>query len=1105
MTFNKAGLFFLIIHLVGCHTKVVQRNPHEQEKPETVQRLQNEDLQDCKDLLKSKMFSERLCDYQNQELAAEEAKELYEVFSKTDFLRDPEIFSRTIVGRLVWSLNNFAIQKKDANLVRNLVTLMRRDCQVFEKDACLNYKVFFPVNNTRDIFLSYLQDNNNKQDLTSVFILAFRSANSTTDTRIFKILARRISELQTDERLVLILKTNQRDDLDDTIVQKINSYIYPDQLKIDGKTSVENIVKAIEQSKKATEKDWLSKSWLELKKRRPQLAEALSISAVEVNSVMDIYDLIFEKVLTDREASQSLLRLASEEQLLSDFKKYTQMRLAVEIDKNDQSLRNIVEKNNATVNSSESTQRLYENLETIRRDWRVMASQLADVSLWVSSVLSTNKSEPKKYLSGMDATIRAYSEYPHMMYLAYINSMQGIRWETVDFGPSGNLQKTAIGTKKLFANIFFPPQGKMYTTDRVTWLRYTNLLEANKQVSIKNSLLYFLSSGAFDVFKIDKSRFFTFIVSNLYQEYINLPRQRIENVSQFYEYNSEYKDYRNFCEDFMAGKPVRRVIQLEDLRKRFLTAGFSENILQPISFGGDANVEVGGSGGGLPFDLTTVFDLDEYATTDLGKVEDLLLFIQKSLQRRGQPTSTEVDMAIVDLKQLRKVAKNNISLWKQRGLCFAKILKEERSIFHYVVEQEVAYMRQAYRDMKSLELAATPLEAKRILDKYKKTYLFEPLAQRGIQPLDRVSTKGYFYSQFDLFGRIAYYLQSYSPNIKFEIQLPENIAKARSYSLTAKGLGQANWFSYSFSLSEEKLINEVYRTFQNESYFVGWNDVSSIGSRLDRYQMFMSSLISASRFVKDISGDVLLGEYKKMLQYLQLTDLEKKLLAAASRETLWLPIQLDGWFVDVKFSMSSLVDKGDLNISKDISGVKKDQTKAPYLTRIYGLFDILFEEYNEDVLGFDYYVKRLRSMERTCEGSGCGGDWESSKKYRAGPYGKAVEFYLSLQNVETRELIYPLDQTLVRETYSALRSEIEEKERRSNILFDEIQKVYSPKEDYIDISLSLQVSAPAVSLRSKSKVEGNKADFHLQTQNCFRPGSNKKCLGESATATGGVQ
>ncbi len=1086
-------LFFgaiLALLLCGCDKKVVQRNPHELKRDEPTQVMQSENLQQCMDLLKSKNFSEKICGYQEKDLLEMEAAELYTIFSKTDFLRDPEIYSRSLVPRLIWSLNQYAIEKGDVQLQYNLVELMRKDCKVFGEDPCLTYKIFSSVSTTKDIFLNFLKDSKNKNEISEIFLLAFRATNNSTDNRIYKIFAQRVTDVPSDSRLILILKSNQRDDLDALTKQKIFTYISPGVLRLSHLLSREEISQSIVEYKKKAKRQALSASIEQIRQYRPLLLKALGVEKIQPGTLTDIFDLVFENIVSDREDNQSLKYFGNDDVLMKGFKEYVQLRLAFEIHQNDLYVLEAVEKNN--VDSSEYTRRLNEKLETVRHRWSMLSNNLKSVSLWMSGALSGNKSAPKKYISGLDSTIRTYSEYPHMMYVAYAQSLLGIPWIVQVVTPVAS-HTTSIEAKNLFTNIFFPPEGKMQAAEKVTWLKYTNYDEANHLITIRNSLLYFLSSGALEVFKINREKFLALLVSSLQQEYTDLPRQRLENITKFYEYNSDYKDFSNFCEDFMSGKTVRRVIPFEKLKAQLLMASFETNVLQPISFGGAVNVSV--NSGGLPFDLTTGFDLQETVTTDVEKVQDLLGLVKKTLQKVGAPASSAIENSLKDLVQLRTSAEQSMLQWQTRGACFVKILEEERAILHYIIEKEASYLRQVYSDMKSLRSVATPREAQSILEKYKKSYLFEPLAQRGIKPLDRISTKGYFYSQFDLLGRISFYLQSYSPRIKFDIKLPETISKTSSYNLVAQGIGQTNWLYYPSSLSEEKFINEVYRTIQNENYFVSWSDTLSASARLDRLQIYMLNLVSMSRFVPELSSATLLTEFKKMLKYTQLTELEKKLLMAGGRDTMWNLIQLDGWLVDVKKRESSVIDKGDvINASKDTTAIKKDQVKVSYLSRIYGLFDTIYELYCADVLGFDYYVDDLRSQEKSCEGNGCGSDGEASKKYRAGPYGQALEFYLSLQNVETKELIFPLDKRLVKETYSKLRSGVHKKEEQEKAFYDLIQRSYSAAEDYVDISLSLQVTSPAISLRSKTKVEGNRADFHLKTQNCFHSQRPKNCI-----------
>lgn len=1091
MTFNQ--LFFLplaLALLIGCDSKVVLRNPHEFKKPDLQQALATESLQDCFDLLKSKKFPEQICEYQDKDLTSVQANEVFNLFETTNFLRDQEIYSRPLTPRLIWSLNRFVLLEADVSLQTRLVDLMRKDCNVYGEDPCLTYKIFAPIESTRDIFLNHLKRSENKKDLSEIFILAFRASNSSTDSRIFKVFAERVSDLPSDQRLILILQSNDRDDLDPQTKEKIFSYIHPGELSLVRHTSRESIEKAISDYKKNAKILWLSDSISEIRQKRPQLLKALGLEKIETDRLLDVYDFVFESILTDRTESKGLKLFGDDEALIESFKLYVKMRLAVEIHRSDLYIVEAVDTNQ--VSSSDYTKRIYEKLETTRHRWSVLSNKLRDVSLWLSGALVNNKSDAKKFLSGLDSTIRTYSEYPHMMYIAYVQASLGIPWITQEVTPVA-AKTTRIETKKLFTNIFFPPRGRMNGAERVTWLKYTNQDEAHHQITIRNSLLYFLSSGVMDLFKLDRDKFFSLIVSSLQEEFIDLPRLRIDNLAKFYEYNSDYKDYTNFCEDFMSGKPVRRVIPFESLRTKLLMSGFAPNVMEPVSFTGGFNVDIGD--GGLPFDLTTSFDIHETVTTDIRKMEDLFSLIQTSLVQNGQPESAAVRTSLQSLSQLKKTALQNILRWEKRGACFARILEEERALLKYVIEKEVAYLKQAHQDMQALRHVATPLEAQSIMHKYKKSYLFEPLAQRGVRPLDRITAKGYFYSQFDLLGRIAHYLQSYSPRIQFDVQLPETITKSPSYSLVAKGDGQTNWLYYSSHLSEDNFINEFYRTVQNERYFLSWQDTGTASARLDRYQIYMSNLISMARFIPELSGASLLSEYNKMLKYLQLNETEKKLLLAGSRDSLWNPLQFDGWFVNVKVRESSEADNLDVNVSKDLSGVKKNPVKVSYLSRIYGIFDNMYEEYCEDVLGFDYYVDRLRSVERICDGTaGCANDWETSKKHRLGPYGNALEFYLSLQDVETKELIFPLDKSLVQSTHQRLYADVEMKEKREKEFLSLIQSSYSPDDDFIDISLSLRVSSPALSVRSRTKVDGQRAEFHLKTQNCFDPLRPKNCV-----------
>jgi hypothetical protein len=1060
MIFRNLLLFCLAVSCTGKETTV---RPHETQK-ETQKEYILSGTEDCVGLLKSKGMEGQLCDMRERELSQTETQWALKQLMSAPFANDAEINSRLFAQRLIWNINSHILKYQDKTLVNQLVDFIISECDAADLKKCRRFSIFAKVNNTREIFIHYLEDKNNKKNLETAFILGAHSSNFAYDDRLLAVLGARNEDLIYDDRVASIVKSALSTNLKDSLKLSLQVYISRNERRLEYLINRDEIEQLILKMHESIGEEATPKQLELLQKNRPAIFKSLQMAGGTKPLLMAVYDLVFAQVISEKGASRVLNKIANEKEIVESFKVYLQNKMLIELDRNDRAVKRTAEE--IRLSSIEFLNRFIDNIDPIRLSWNIFKSRAETLSAWIGSAsLSLNaKVEMKNYAKGLDATIKTYAEYPHMFYLAYLLSKKNF---ALIF--SSQVENFNIDAADIFVEIINPKK------NRHTWLGYSENKFISSQFAIMNSLSYMLSSQSLEVLGVNQEDFLSYMVKNFSKKYLDIPSQKVANIETFFKTTTPVVEFKNFCSKMKKNEKVNLRVQLEDLSSGFLTKAFDENIFEMISLN---EVEVSSTGVGYaPFGLKDIPDLHEYANTDIRYVIGIYNVIEKALKKVGQSSSVVAE-AIKAARDLQNKARNSFREWMDYGFCMSRIAFEEKKIIQYMIAKEIDYLKSVYANVKSLGLAVGPQEAQTIIDKYKSSYFLESLKATGLKPLDQISSKGYLYSRFDMLGRLAHYLQNYSDRYTFEIILPNQIEKTHLYKYT-KSQVNSNWRYFDSALSFEDWVADYYR--HQMGTFSGW---SKHYKNTVEYTAYITNLVSLLKTSDMISTQHFLDEYKMFMEYFTLGELEKKMLQTLKKESLWDLINLNQYFLSIRYRYTIDAKSQDVVVSKDASKqTTRDRIRVRYISNVYGLYDFPLLYVNQDVLGLDYWVERQRLIESDCE-EHCT-DYESNKKHRIGPLAEAENFFKTLDDIEMKSLIYPFNKEMVKEKYSELKTNVLLHEKRIDDFVARVRENYEPTQR-IDISTMLSITGPVLSQPAINEVTSQKFNFHLQTQNCFK-------------------
>lgn len=1047
MIFRSLPLFLL---LFACSQKESSVRPHERELVGEKIAF-NTDASGCSDDFAHKNWDLAICDMQEKVLSNSELEKLFTFATNPQVLENPEISARAYFTKLVWNLNNHLLVNSDKMKIRKLVETLLVGCAPQDLKQCRRFNVFVPANNTHSILVRYLEDIENTKNLEDVFILAAQSKNSISALPLLKVFSSRAESFLFDERVAFFLKSQLSDDIGNDIALNIRSYTDKKGARLEfltTKKDIENFVKSAQESLGEMSLNHQVKS---IRDTRPQLLVRLGVEKITIDPLVQLFDLVFTRVVSERESSKALLILAQESSVVEHYKNYLRLKMAIELHNNDL----LIKKTTDSIDSSsgEFLNKFIERIDPIRLSWTIFRSNADQLSKWISSAqISLNtKVQIKNYIKSLEVTIKNYSEYPHMFYLAYLLSKKNF---ALVF--SSAMDKFNIGAADIFLEIINP------TLNKYTWLGYTENQLISKKLAIFNSLAYLLESNLLGTLGIHSEDFFTYILKNLNRKYVDATSRHIERTNDFLKSSASYRQFKNYCEAQKRGVPIKLRVHLEELLNGFLIYTFDDVTFESISFYNEAPDKASSSTSGImPYDKTTIKDFYEYAQTDLQYVIDVFALIKKSQDKISTP-STTVEQALKQTQAKRQYALDSFKDWSSYGPCMASILQEERKMLAYVLEMETSYLKEVHRDVKALGSVATPDEAQSILKKYQQSYKLEDLKKRGVKPLDRISSRGYIYSRFDLAGRVAHYLKKYSSKYDYDIILPDQIEKMQIYKRNGNNIVNPNWRFLPAELSQESMIGDVYKIYFTNTAFTSWGGAYSKGVS---YTIYIENLLATMKTNQTVSMDSFLKEYTQYLEYLKFTDMEREMLLSTKRRSLWEMVDFAQRFLDYRASSS-------------------------YYTSLYGLYDFTLAHMNEDVLGIDYWValQTIEAKDRVCSGTGCS-DFMNRKKFRKGPLARAKDFFETMKDVEIKTLMFPLSQDLIHESYLTLKQDVRWHEERVHEFMDKIYKHYKP-DQRVDVSVDVSIVEPVISLPMLNQVEAQEDTFHLNTERCFRGDAN---------------
>ncbi|MBY0386466.1 hypothetical protein K2X05_15020, partial [bacterium] len=676
---------------------------------------------------------------------------------------------------------------------------------------------------------------------------------------------------------------------------------------------------------------------------------------------------------------------------------------------------------------------------------------------------SITKQKIRTSISALNQTIKMYSEYPHMFYLATFLAQQ-------DFSRTLKIGTTSVdmSSNAIFNEITNPLRTKL------SWFKYTEDFFPLNDFLIRNSLSYMIRSDFFNSMQVDTEVFLSYFIKNLNSHYSERHHSRIVTMNTFIASDNTYKRLNELC----STKNPEVKIDFDELQKGFILPTFSEKtFIDSITVMTDSfnkkvilDAATGKEGytssdtGYMPFDWEYIPDFYEYARTDLSYLQRLLELLQKNLRAVGHESQI-VKKSLDKLEQNRSYAKASFKQWNQIGACRMKIIKEERKILEHVYIQEKKYLSKLHADFKTLRNSNSKEEAQSIIEKYKglASYLWDDLVALDIKSLDVISKDGYLATQFNFYSRVSQYLKSYTGTIRVKVVPPPEIKKSVFYSYRDLN-GNQYTVQPRYILFQDDLdafiksFNQIY--YSSTLSFTRWFSFDSVALALHPYLKGLMANLS----MEYIPSSEYISNFKNVTSYFKISPQEEELLTSLDDRALFGIHIFSDFFVEYSAKMAVYVRK-------------------------YGLFDMTLSYLLEDILGYDYQGNLIINRQDTLIDPATEKSVRNRLRMRHGLRAEAQIMFDTLRDPTLAYILFPLDTSIVKSEYATLK----EKLAAHNRLIDNFISAVKT-EDFsatrIDLYVGDSITGPLFSPFILDRYRTQTLDFQQKTGNCFNPDSN---------------
>jgi hypothetical protein len=1036
MTFRWFFLALFGALSLSCSVQKTTRNAHQPvlAKP-TPTSLNNEE---CSATFTAALAA--LCDPSS--LTAENASKL--LFSP-ELIHNPVLFHTDSLDAIIWQTNQLVLDSKNNALIDQHVKNILVDCHLNRKDSCKIFHRFAKIYNTHDLFLHQLQTRTSTYKIEDFLVLTDACLITRSPLPLIQEIASRSGELRQDGRLVTLIQNYlslYNKEIPSLQKKQLLRYIN----RLDGSylnlLSKQELIEQIDDLHKELPKNIFQR----IQEIRPALARALGLKTPPKDPLFKLLDLVESQKLDLADSQQILLKLVAEPMLVKQVQFYMRWTFAHQLQATNDVAQQIVR--NMNVGSNELFERFLNEADQIRKVWGAYKYQQQNflTSLNRSNLTSTTKSTLRNLTSGLDKTIKMYSEYPHMFYLATYLAQQ-------DFNKRLYIGLTPVemSSNNIFNEIVNPLRTKL------SWFKYTEDYLPLNDLLIRNSLSYIIKSSFFPSMGINTETFLGYFNKNMNSHFAQRHHRRIVSMNSFIEKDGTYPRLKELCG---TNKPELKV-DFERLRLGFIMSSFSEKtFVDPISV--MTADYTGGASGYLPYDRATTPDFYEYAKTDLAYYKRLLDLVDVNLRATGQ-SSTIVSRSLREIESKRAYAHTSFLKWNEISACQLKLMKEERKIISFVYEKEKEYITSVHQDIKRLRSKISDNEAERIFDKYKGVagFLLEDLVPLQVQGLDVISTEGYLATPFNFFARTSHYLKSYRGAVRPKVMLPPEIKKSFYYAYrSGSNAHTLKPQLIPFRESPSDFMQYFCGIYFPSLSFTQW--LSMTGNALSMSPYLYSQIANLASQHIDIQE--YLAVFKNIVEFYKIQPLEKEILGHLNDRSLFSPAVLDDLFLDMNFQ----------------SGV---------YVRKYGLFDVTLAQLMEDVLGYDYYANDYLSQQDITIPAATEKSMRSRMPLRRGPMAEAQIMHDTLRDSTLARLLFGLDPLIVKNEYSALKQALADKQSFIDNFIEAAER-----EDVSDVRIDIFVDdaivGPLFSPYILDRFHKKQLEFHQDTSGCFRPDSN---------------
>lgn len=719
----------------------------------------------------------------------------------------------------------------------------------------------------------------------------------------------------------------------------------------------------------------------------------------------------------------------------------------------------------------------------IGKVWSDLRANLEPLEKLSVAVSRGRKGESKKIenqslFGEIDKSIKLVASYPHMMILFYILSKKNFEV---------HLRMPSYSTTLYSSDLM----SYLYRGDFPPLFNYT--LDKNKISSIEMfyAFDFALRTNLFGLSGVDPDQFVSDAVQRFGEKNVEYVRRSLNSIRQRFQQAPGYRTFQKICNEFGGFAPEPRAIYFSEVANSPYFGDLIEPMLMRLSSkSGTSGVGAGSlakESQGLNFMDVTFSESVEKLRIDLESALRMARAMKASYESylRGplgmksgeiSKRTSKIDGWISEVTKLRREYLAEASRrYQETGRCLRPLVAKEEQIQNQVIKAEQAYLRQVYKDIRTLrrrdgDKAGRDQEIRR-------KYIFKGLPDE-FPGQDKIDENGYLYHRLDLLVRIGRYI---SDGLKTDSEtiaaiapnLQMNFGSSMNSDLEVGRPSQEKYLL--FTSTEEEFVESGMRLiFRVGRPMLNWN---LNGSRIAGWEERISSMVSLYRLESSeltdkgqilFSADDIIEEHRGFLKLTQISAFEVQLYNSLQKQEKYEPI-----------FFSTIL----LNIDSARSRIRE----------ILGLFDFPSLLVTSDILGFNYNLVQLEKDRGVNEDPQASREIERVMPRREG-YFSLGRTYFENRSVRNRgrlmlEFNPELDHHLDRE----IRHRIDWEIGRVNHFRDSLEKKISEYKNYpteeqprFDLNLRESAKEPLVNGRIFLDFDLRLDRFHRETQNCFR-------------------